>query len=452
MTALRWFGTDGIRGISFEGIFTSEKLICIGQAFGQYIRAHHTQSARAPWALVGIDTRASGSEFACALAQGLSQENIGIGYLGVCSSPALAWLCRHHHADFGIMVSASHNPAYYNGIKCFLNDGSKLSLHSEGIIESYIEHALMHPCVPHEIASHALCVTHDQTAYEDALTQSKCLKGLTVVLDAAHGSVWQQAAHCFKACGAEVVSMGNTPNGHNINEGCGVLHPEALQDKVVRCGADLGFCFDGDGDRIGVVDSQGRYWNGDHILAVIAEKSQGIVGTRMSNYGLERKCQERGQSFFRVDVGDRWVAQALKEHHFRWGGEPSGHIIDYDFLPVGDGLWIALSLAHQYISQNKQDFFPAFKVYPGIQANLRVSDVSRIDCPEFHAYMNDFHKAFGSEIRIVVRPSGTEPLLRVLLEGEDATTLEHAMQVLLEHLRPYTENTVEQVQPLICVK
>jgi phosphoglucosamine mutase len=453
MTALRWFGTDGIRGIAFEGVFTAEKLTCLGSAFGKYMRSECHKTAGAPWALLGIDTRASGSAFAQALAQGLSQEDIGIGYLGVCSSPALAWLCRHHQADFGIMVSASHNPAQYNGIKFFLKSGSKPSLHTEGIIESYIEQALTHPYVPHETVPYALCITHDQAAYEHALTQEKCLKELTVVLDAAQGSVWQQAAHCFEACGAKVVSvLGNAPDGNNINEGCGVLHPEALQKEVLRCSADLGFCFDGDGDRIGVVDSQGRYWNGDHILAALAEESQGIVGTRMSNYGLERKCQERKQSFFRVDVGDRWVSQALKQYQLRWGGEPSGHVIDYDFLPVGDGLWIALSLAHQYIAQKKQDFFPAFTVYPGIQANLCASDVSFLDFPEFHAYMNDFHKTFGSGIRIVVRPSGTEPVLRVLLEGEDARTLEHAMQVLLEHLRMYIEDTVEQNQTLAYAK
>lgn len=451
MSALQWFGTDGIRGIAFEGVFTPEKLTCIGHAFGQYMRAHHAPIARSPWALLGIDTRASGSAFAHALAQGLSQENIGVGYLGVCSSPALAWLCRHHHADFGIMVSASHNPAHYNGIKCFLNDGSKLSLHAESVIESYIAQALAHPNVLHKTSDDALCITHDQVAYESALTQAKCLKGLTVVLDTAHGSVWQQAAKCFEVCGAQVLSvLGNAPDGHNINADCGVLHPKALQEAVLRLGADLGFCFDGDGDRIGVVDSQGRCWNGDHILAVLAEHSQGIVGTRMSNYGLELQCQERKQSFFRVDVGDRWVSQALEQHHLRWGGEPSGHIIDYDFLPVGDGLWIALSLAQHYISQKKRAFFPAFKVYPGIQANLRVSDLSCLDCPEFHAYMQDFHQTFGSSIRIVVRPSGTEPLLRVLLEGEDVTMLEHAMQILLEYLRRYTESTVEQAQALVC--
>ena len=444
MKALRWFGTDGIRGIAFEGIFTLEKLRCIGQALGRYIQGHRSLGAEVPWVLLGVDTRASGPHFACALSQGLSQEKVDFGYLGVCSSPALAWLCRHHRANLGIMVSASHNPAEYNGIKCFLQDGSKLSVEEEYIIESYIEAALNQHAISQEIGIEPLRITHDQVPYERALTDLKSLKGLRVVLDAANGSVWQQAARCFEYCGGQVVSiLGHAPNGHNINKACGVLHPEALQAEVVRMGADLGFCFDGDGDRVGVVDRHGQYWNGDHILSILAEESRGIVGTLMSNYGLERQCQEKGQVFVRTDVGDRYVSQALVHHQLRWGGESSGHIIDYEFLPVGDGLWIALSLAAQYLLQHKRDCFPAFKVYPGIQANLSISDPACLQGVDFQGYIRNFYEKFGSTMRVVIRPSGTEPVLRVLLEGEDPIAIKDAMQALLDQLQHSMCGTVE---------
>lgn len=441
---MRWFGTDGIRGRAFEGLFTAQKLQCVGRAFGYYLS---TQCSSNLWILIGVDTRGSGPEFASALSLGLEAAGVRYRYVGVCSSPALAWLTQYYGAHLGIMLSASHNPAEYNGIKCFHQDGTKLSIEEECSIEDCIAYSLEqridHPNVSVNALREEVSL---QDPYMNALRQGHSLKGLKVVLDGAHGSLWDSARVCFERCGAEVLSsIGNAPDGNNINAHVGVLHPEHLQWEVSKFGADLGFCFDGDGDRVGVVDGQGHYWNGDHILAVLSSEASGVVGTSMSNYGLEMFCIARGQTFIRVDVGDRWVSQALSKYQLRWGGESSGHIIDQNFLPVGDGLWIALTLAELFLRGKKIPLFPGFKPYPGVQCNMHVTDKACLDLPELKSYLAQFQSHLGVGVRMVIRPSGTEPLIRILLEGSCLEHLKDAMHQLTTQLTGYTQGAIESI-------
>ncbi|ETZ04676.1 MULTISPECIES: phosphohexomutase domain-containing protein [Holospora] len=434
MKKLRWFGTDGIRGVKFEGIFVPSVLARVGCAFAEYLQEKFSQINKdSLWVLIGIDTRDSGPAFACALASGLKERGVNGGYLGVCSSSALAWLTRYYDASFGVMISASHNPAVYNGIKCFDSKGEKLSVEEEMKIELFIEQHLQEEREINMLSKDT--VTHTQLPYEKTLVSGRNLRGLRVVLDGAHGSLWKFAEHCFNLCGAQVVScLGGAPNGNNINEESGVLHPRYLQKAVVKEQADLGFCFDGDGDRVGVVDHLGNYWNGDHILAVLAQDDSGIVGTVMSNYGLELHCAERGKSFLRVDVGDRWIAQALKTRGLRWGGESSGHIIDNDFLSVGDGLWVALEVSTRFMQKEKNAIFPGFVPYPMIQCNVPIDGSFSLTTPQMRSCLRALHESIAPNIRLVLRGSGTEPVIRILLEGPCALDLNVEMERIKDWL------------------
>ncbi|ETZ06751.1 phosphoglucosamine mutase [Holospora obtusa F1] len=445
MKNLRWFGTDGIRGIAFEGLFVPSVLTRVGKGIGEYLHNKFSNQVlkNSLWVLIGVDTRDSGPTFAASLISGL-QEYVGVGYLGVCSSGALAWLTRYYGAHFGIMVSASHNSAIYNGIKCFDSDGSKFSVEDELEIEDYVAYHLQKAL--HIKDSSFLQVTHSQNAYQEALTFGRNLKGLRVILDGAHGSLWKFASDCFTICGAEVVSvLGADPNGRNINENSGVLYPSCLQNAVINHCADLGFCFDGDGDRVGVVDNLGKYWDGDQILAALSKDSVSVVGTVMSNYGLERYFLEKGKSFFRVDVGDRWISQALKTNKLRWGGESSGHLIDYNFLPVGDGLWIALEMSSRFIQEGKVPIFPVFSPYPVLQKNIPISGNFSLNIPEIQSRLCGVYASLSPDVRLVLRPSGTEPVIRILLEGLCVKTLKFEMERVVAWISEYMniENAFE---------
>ena len=454
MKQLRWFGTDGIRGIEFEGLFIPSILTRIGCALSEYLyKKFHVSmknSRRPLWVLIATDTRRSGDEFSRALSSGLKKNRVKVAHLGVCSSSALAWLTRYYTANFGIMVSASHNPAVYNGIKCFDSMGRKLSVEEELEIEMFIDHHTQDHLVK-DVARQFERKTHytrmfSLLPYKRALIQGRNLKGLRVVLDGAHGSLWNFATHCFTLCGAEVVeTLGNAPDGYNINEDVGVLYPHHLQKAVLTHSADLGFSFDGDGDRVGVVDALGRYWNGDHILAVLAQDASCIVGTVMSNYGLERYWNDRGKSFLRVEVGDRWISQALKAHGLRWGGESSGHIIDDSFLPVGDGLWIALQVSTQFLKGMKAPLFPAFIPYPVLQSTIPKGRTFSLRTPENQSYLRTLCKSLEPNVRLVVRPSGTEPVIRILVEGPCLIQLKSVMEQVTQWLSGYhrTENMIE---------
>jgi len=440
------FGTDGIREITGHGVLRPEILPSLGLACGFYLKSDLCALKKEKQTvLLGRDTRASGPKIQEGFSKGLQNLGVHILDVGVCSSPTLAFLTRYYEADLGIMISASHNPAQYNGVKFFTHEGRKMSLMQEKAFEEFFFQQAVEWCGPKILGSQSCFVSttpYQKHLLSQVIQKGLDIKGLKVVLDCGHGALWQEGRSLFETCGAEVVAMlGGQPSGYNINEGCGALYPENLSLEVQNQGADLGFGFDGDGDRVVVVDRRGKIWDGDQILAALRPESGGIVGTVMSNLGLELFCDDHGLSFYRTDVGDRHVFSALEERGWFLGGESSGHVIDREFLPTGDGLWGALCIADR-IKKNP-DLFPVFHPMPSVKCNIKLG--GKIDAFSFHSnafqdLLGVFRQRLSSKARMVVRLSGTEPLIRILLEGQDNQEITRMAKHLEEQLILLTQD------------
>lgn len=419
------FGTDGIREVTGHGVLRPEILPSLGLACGFYLKSDLCALKKEKQTvMLGRDTRASGPQIQEEFSKGLQDLGVQILDVGVCSSPTLAFLTRYYEADLGIMISASHNPAQYNGIKFFTHEGRKMSLMQEKAFEEFFFQQAVEWCGPKILGSQSHFVSttpYQKHVLSRVIQKGLDIKGLKVVLDCGHGALWQEGRFLFETCGAEVVAMlGGQPSGYNINEGCGALYPQNLSLEVQNQGADLGFGFDGDGDRVVVVDRRGNIWDGDQILAALRPESGGIVGTVMSNLGLELFCYEQCLSFYRTDVGDRHVFSALEERGWFLGGESSGHVIDRGFLPTGDGLWGALCIADM-IKKNP-DLFPVFHPMPSIKCNIQLGEKGEsffLNSLQFEDLISTFRQRLSNRGRVVVRLSGTEPLMRILLEGQD---------------------------------
>ena len=437
----KYFGTDGIRGRVGEGAITPDFVMKLGWAVGRVLGDGKKRRNKV---VIGKDTRISGYMFESALEAGLSAAGIDILLLGPMPTPGIAYLTRTLHAQAGIVISASHNPYQDNGIKFFSAHGTKLSDEIEFAIEAEIDKEFS--CVDSSKLGKAERIEDAAGRYiefcKSTVPLGMELKGMKIVLDCAHGATYYVAPCVFDELGADVTTIGTSPNGLNINAGFGSTHPEALQKAVLEQGADIGIALDGDGDRVLMVDNKGELVDGDELLYVIAKSRQseaqlngGVVGTVMSNLGLENAFADAGISFKRAKVGDRYVMELLKEDGWHLGGEGSGHIICLDRTTTGDGIVSALQVLYalQQSGESLSDMKAGMKKYPQLLINVRVTGpVDLASSQKIQSAVRDVEAKMGKRGRVLLRPSGTEPLVRVMVEGEDSAEVEQVANHLAQ--------------------
>ncbi len=421
----RLFGTDGIRGRVGRHPITPDFMLRLGWAAGR-VFANDGDGL----VLIGKDTRISGYMFESALEAGLSAAGADARLLGPTPTPAVAYLTQTHRADAGIVISASHNPFYDNGVKFFTRDGGKLSDEAEVAIERALERPLQ------AVASDRIGKVQrmDDAAgryiefCKSTLPRRTLLEGLRLVVDCAHGAAYQIAPSVFEELGAQVVPIGVNPNGLNINEGCGAVSPGAMRQAVLDHRADAGIALDGDGDRLIMADARGNLLDGDDLLFVIAGDRKrrkvlggGVVGTLMTNVGLEESLERRGIAFDRANVGDRMVLERLRGKGWLLGGEPSGHIVCLDQNTTGDGIIAALQVLFSMVDRGKAlaDLRHGFRKYPQCVENVRVGSQSDavLESPAIQRTVRDAEADLGSGGRVLLRLSGTEAMVRVMVEG-----------------------------------
>ncbi|WP_447506781.1 phosphoglucosamine mutase [Acinetobacter oleivorans] len=434
---MSYFGTDGIRGKFGQMPITPEFALKLGFAAGKVLK--RTSQKNKPLVVLGKDTRLSGYILESALQAGLNAAGVYVHLLGPLPTPAIAHLTRALHAHAGIVISASHNPYYDNGIKFFSSEGKKLP----DSLQEEINRELEKDLFIEDTANLGKSVrVNDANGRYIEFCKSTFpyhfdLNNLKIVLDCAHGAAYSVGPSVFRELGAKVVALYNEPDGLNINESCGSTHPEHLQKAVVEHEADLGIAFDGDADRVVMVDKFGNLIDGDHILYILATQAQnkpaGIVGTVMSNMALEVALEKANVNFVRAKVGDRYVLQALEENGWVVGGEPSGHILTLDKSTTGDAIIAALQVLTVMVEQNKalHELVQDFKLFPQVLLNVRLEQM--LDPYSIPALVTEFDKAeaqLKGRGRILIRKSGTEPVIRVMVEGDD----EQEVNALAQHL------------------
>jgi phosphoglucosamine mutase len=428
----RLFGTDGVRGLANKDI-TSESALKLAQAAAIVLGEQARARGQKPIAVIGRDPRISGEFIAAAISAGLASSGVDVFDAGVIPTPATSFLTADLDADFGVMISASHNPAPDNGIKFFSRGGHKL----DDAIEDAIEKALSDkPLTPigAEIG-HIKTFADAKQRYLVHLkgTLPNSLKGIKVVVDCANGAASDLSHEAFEDAGAEVVVIGNEPDGYNINLGCGSTHLSALQAAVVEHGADVGIAHDGDADRTLAVDATGAVVDGDQIMAIlaVAAKSRGdlsrntLVATVMSNLGLKIAMKQAGIEMIETKVGDRYVLEVIREGGYTLGGEQSGHLIFARHATTGDGILTGLQLLAQMNSTGKslQELASAMTVYPQVLINVPEVDKTKVSSdPELQKVVQEAKNDLGENGRVLLRASGTEPLVRVMVEAQDAGT------------------------------
>jgi len=427
------FGTDGVRGLTNTYPMTAELAMQLGAAAGRYFRRDH-QDHRV---VIGKDTRLSGYMLENALTAGFTSTGMNVFLLGPMPTPAIGYLTRSMRADVGVMISASHNPAYDNGIKFFGPDGFKLSDEAQFEIERIMNEG-PRLATPENIGrakrvDDALgrYVEYAKTTFPRGLR----LDGLRVVLDCANGAAYKAAPNVLWELGAEVVTIGVSPDGRNINEDCGSTAPEAAARKVRETRANLGICLDGDADRVIILDETGTVADGDQIMGLIASnwaqegllQGGALVATVMSNLGLERYLNDQGIALERTAVGDRYVVERMREGGFNLGGEQSGHIVMTDYATTGDGLIAALQFLRAMVETGKSasQLTKVFEPVPQILRNVRFAQGKQpLDADCVQSAIADGEKALGTTGRLLIRKSGTEPLIRVMGEAEDKALLD----------------------------
>ena len=428
----KYFGTDGVRGKANTHPMTAEMALKLGAAVGQYF-ASHEGSKRV---IIGKDTRRSGYMLENALTAGLLSVGMDAYLLGPVPTPAVGMLTRSMRADIGIMISASHNPHYDNGIKFFGPDGFKLSDEAEHAIEALLktEPAL----VDATKIGRALRVEGDRTRYMEfaktTFPRRFRLDGLKVVIDCANGAAYRTAPEVLWELGADVVPIGIKPDGFNINDNCGSTKPELAQRLVVEQGADLGICLDGDADRLMIIDETGKVADGDQLMGLIATRmaAEGrlegntLVATVMSNLGLERHMEANGLTLLRTDVGDRYVVEAMRAGGYNLGGEQSGHIVLRDYVTTGDGLIAALQFLRAMVDTGEKasSLAQVFEPVPQLLVNVRYDAGSvPLEAASVQAAIADGEARFAENGRVLIRKSGTEPRIRVMGECTDEALL-----------------------------
>ncbi|MBY6115774.1 phosphoglucosamine mutase [Mameliella alba] len=423
------FGTDGVRGTANTFPMTAEMALMLGAAVGRYFRNEHGGVHRV---VIGKDTRLSGYMFENALTAGLTSTGMNVLLLGPVPTPAVGLLTPSMRADLGIMISASHNPAADNGIKFFGPDGFKLSDEVESEIEALVE-AGVRPAQPENIGR-ARRIDDGRFRYQErvksTLPSGLRLDGLKVVVDCANGAAYKTAPEVLWELGADVVQIGATPNGLNINQNCGSTKPDAAAEAVVRHGADVGLCLDGDADRIILIDQNGKVADGDQFMALLAArwaeedrlKGGTLVATVMSNLGLERFLGDRGLRLERTKVGDRYVVEAMRAGGWNLGGEQSGHIVMTDYATTGDGLMAGMQFLSEMVRTGKpaSELAQSFTRVPQLLKNVRYGDGQPpLEAESVKKAIADAEGLLTGKGRLLIRKSGTEPLIRVMAECED---------------------------------
>jgi phosphoglucosamine mutase len=431
----RYFGTDGIRGKVGEGMMTAEKVLKLGWAAGRVFASQGRKLV-----VIGKDTRISGYMLESALEAGLSAAGVDVRLLGPMPTPGIAYLTRTLHASAGIVISASHNPYYDNGVKFFSAEGTKLADETEEAIEAMFDQPMK--TVDSAELGKAMRVPDAQGRYIEAckatIPVTTHFNGLKIVLDCANGATYDIAPHVFTELGAEVTTIGADPNGLNINAKSGATSPDNLAKRVVAEGADLGIAFDGDGDRVIMVDGEGEIVDGDelvYIIAIARMKSgiaiDGVVGTQMTNMGLELALRAVGLGFERAAVGDRYVLELMKEKGWNLGGESSGHIICLDRTTTGDGIVSALQvLAHLAETGLKlHQAKSGMSKMPMQMINVPLSsNADPMSSPQVSSAVIEAERELNGNGRVLLRPSGTEPLIRVMVEGSNAKLVQKLTQ------------------------
>ncbi len=423
--ARKYFGTDGVRGKIGNFPMTPDFVLKLGWAAGKVLANNGH-----PLVLIGKDTRISGYMLESALQAGLVAAGVNIRLLGPMPTPAVAYLTRAFRASAGIVISASHNPYDDNGVKFFSGDGTKLPDVVEEEIESWLDKDFV--TVPSDQLGRVERAKDAAGRYIEfckrALPNDVSLKGLRIVVDCANGATYHVAPDVLGELGAEVFPIANVPDGININEKCGATHVDALSSAVVHYRADLGIALDGDGDRLIMVDQYGNTVDGDEILAIIAQHryqkgllQAGVVGTLMSNLGLEKAIQAMDVPFYRAKVGDRYVLEQMNANACSLGGESSGHIIVRDHIATGDGIIASLQVLHAMLDTGKSLFElkQVMSKYPQTLINVRIAKKINLEkSTAIQEAVRQVEQQLGSRGRVLLRPSGTEPLIRVMVEGE----------------------------------
>ncbi|WP_373486613.1 phosphoglucosamine mutase [Blastomonas sp.] len=428
----KFFGTDGIRGRTNSGFMTAAMAMRVGQAAGtHFLRGTHKHRV-----VIGKDTRLSGYMMENALVAGFTSVGMDVVLVGPMPTPAVAMLARSMRADLGVMISASHNPYEDNGIKLFGPDGFKLSDEDETNIEMLME---TEPKLADASAIGRARRIEDARgryiyAVKTSLADDVRLDGLKIVVDCANGAAYQVTPSAFWELGAELVTIGVSPNGLNINDRVGSTHVETLQERVVASGADIGIALDGDADRLIVVDEKGKVVDGDQIMALIGAswarqgrlRGGGVVATVMSNLGLERYLKGQGLELIRTKVGDRYVLGAMRAGGYNVGGEQSGHMILLDHATTGDGTVAALQVLAELVREGKpaSEMLHVFDPVPQLLKNVRFSGGKPLENPRVQQVIADADEELRGRGRLVIRPSGTEPVIRVMAEGDDAGQVE----------------------------
>lgn len=442
MSQRKYFGTDGIRGVVGGATINPEFALRLGYAAGQVLARHHTHGRGRPTVVIGKDTRISGYMLESALEAGLSGAGVDVLLAGPVPTPAVAYLTRALRLTAGIVISASHNPYQDNGIKFFSAQGMKLPDDIESEIESAIDAPL--GCVSSEALGRARRIDDAAGRYiefcKSTFPNELDLSGMKIVVDAAHGAAYHIAPHVFRELGAEVIAIGCQPDGFNINEGVGALHPENLAQTVREHGADLGIALDGDADRLQMVDSEGRVYNGDELLYVIvagrhnAHAVEGVVGTLMTNFGFEKRMADMGIGFARANVGDRYVLELMKQKGWLYGGESSGHLLCLDCHTTGDGIIAALQVltALRRSGQTLPQLVADLKMYPQKMVNVALTPGLQWQTHQGLQHAREAVEArLGNRGRVLIRASGTEPKLRLMVEAEEADLAEQCVRELV---------------------
>ena len=441
----RYFGTDGIRGLANTQPMTSEVALRVGMAAGKlFTNGEHRHRV-----VIGKDTRLSGYMIESALVSGFTAVGMDVFQLGPMPTPAIAMLTRSLRADLGVMISASHNPYTDNGIKLFGPDGYKLADEVELQIEELMDSPSTALLASSDRIGRATRVESAQERYIEfakrTLPRNLKLDGLRVVIDCAHGAAYKVAPLALWELGAEVIKIGVEPDGTNINKKCGSTAPEALCEKVREVRADIGIALDGDADRVIIVDENGHIIDGDQLMAVIADAwkrrgrlaAGGVVATVMSNLGLERYLKSLGLSMVRTPVGDRYVVEYMRKHGYNVGGEQSGHIVLSDYSTTGDGLVAALQILACVVQSEKpvSQICKRFDPIPQVLKNYRYSEGQPLEHQCVRQAIEDGKSRLGEAGRLVIRPSGTEPVIRVMAEGDDEKVVNAVVGDILAALK-----------------
>ena len=441
------FGTDGVRGVANVYPMTTEIAMQLGRAIAFIVK----NRVRGNTIVIGKDTRLSGYMLENALAAGICSMGVNVQLVGPLPTPGIAFITTSMRADAGVVISASHNPFQDNGIKIFSADGFKLPDEVEADIEDLIfsqKMAALRP-VAEEVGRASRiddAAGRYIVALKNTFPKDYVLDDFHIVLDCAHGATYKVAPHVFSELGARVTCIGCEPDGTNINAGCGALHPEVMAARVQQLGADIGLALDGDGDRLIVCDEHGRIVDGDHIMAICASellhrrklKKKTLVATVMSNMGLEQAMAAMGGQMVRTQVGDRYVVEAMRARGYNFGGEQSGHLVFLDYNTTGDGTLAALQLLAIMIRKRKSlsELAAIMTTYPQILENVRMAvRIAPEQIPGFPEALRACEQRLGSRGRILVRPSGTEPVIRVMTEGEDEAEIAAMAHELCDVIR-----------------